>query len=575
MNSTYSLDDGNSGISSSIKELAAIKYALDVSSIVAMTDARGVITYANDKFCELSKYSHDELIGNTHRILNSGYHSKEFFREMWATIASGEVWSGEVKNRAKDGSHYWVKTFIVPFMRNNKPYQYVSIRTDITEHKRDQELIRHIAYHDTLTGLFNRDSLQQSLKQSIERAKPDNRSVSILCIDLDRFKFVNDSLGHSYGDLLLKQAAERMLACIRPKDIASRLGGDEFMILLPDTYVEEAYQMAEKIVSRLSEPYQLEHYEASITASIGISAFPNDGEHPESLLKYADAAMLQAKQDNSNPVRTFSWEMRRDFEQTIDLEKGLREALAGGEFLLHYQPQYHSQTGRITTLEALVRWNRAGVGLVSPAEFIPVAESTGLIVPIGNWVMRTAFQQLKAWHEEGLPPVKIAINISGLQFQAQDFIEVVTALLRETGLDPQYVELELTESIAMQDEKHTLATLGELKRRGISIAMDDFGTGYSSLSYLKRLPLHTLKIDRSFIQDITSSEENLAIVRTIIELARILRMDVIAEGAETGEQVELLKLQGCFNVQGYYYSRPLPTDDMTELLKGAFKSDKN
>ncbi|MHA6482475.1 putative bifunctional diguanylate cyclase/phosphodiesterase [Paenibacillus sp. strain BS8-2] len=567
MNSNELVNPGTAEHSGPGNEIANIKFALDVSSIVAITDAKGVITYANDKFCELSQYTKEELIGNTHRIVNARYHPPKFFQDMWSTIASGKVWTGEVRNRAKDGSYYWVKTVIVPFLRDNQPYQYVSIRTDITEHKRDQELIRHIADHDALTGLYNRHSFQEQLTAAVMRAEAEGRRITVLFIDLDRFKFVNDSLGQMSGDLVLREAARRLLACMRPQDTASRLGGDEFAVLLPDLEEEQAMRLTAVISSKLSEPYILGQQEALITASIGVSQYPESGSQAELLLTYADAAMHQAKQEGAGMIKVFSTEMRASFERGLELEAGLHEALGNDEFVLHYQPQYDSVTGRITALEALVRWKHPHAGLVSPAEFIPVAESTGLIVPIGQWVMRAAFEQVKQWQSQGLPLVKIAVNISALQFQSPGFAEELAQMLAEIGLEPRFVELELTESIAMQDEQHSLDMMKELNSRGISIAMDDFGTGYSSLSYLKKFPLQTIKIDRSFISDITRSEANLAIVKTIIELARILKFEVIAEGAETEEQVALLREQGCCNLQGYYYSRPMSAEEMEKLLR--------
>ncbi|PEJ58854.1 hypothetical protein CN692_07365 [Bacillus sp. AFS002410] len=554
-------------LNNSLNELADIKLALDVSSIVAVTDERGVISYVNDKFCEISKYSKEELIGKTHKIINSDYHPPSYFKKMWRSISSGKVWSGEVKNKAKDGTYYWVKTFIVPFLKNEKPYQYIAIRTDITDQKNMEETIQKLAYYDTLTGLPNRLNMQETLQQALMESSQKRHNFSIFFIDLDRFKFINDSLGHNMGDLLLQQVAERLKICIRSTDVVSRQSGDEFILYFPELCKCQSEPIAQRIIQELSMPYKLGNNVSTITPSIGISSYPADGDSIEALLKNADMAMYHAKADHNTHYKLFSPTIENDFIRKLTIETGILKAIEKDEFFLLYQPQISTLTGKIIGTEALIRWNHPTMGMISPVEFIPIAEEIGAIIPLGKWVLRTACKQNKAWQDADLDPVKISVNISSKQFQSPNFVSDVLEILEETCYNAKYLELEITESIAMQDNKNVHEKIAQLKYLGIKIAMDDFGTGYSSLSYLTKFNLNTIKIDRSFINKLEFSKETIAIIRAIVSLAESLEINVIAEGVETVEQINLLHKLQCYDVQGFYFSRPLLNIDLEELLR--------
>lgn len=671
-----------------MKDLNDIKNALDESSIVAITDEKGVITYVNDKFCEISRYDMHELVGNTHRVINSRYHSKSFFKLMWETIRQGRVWKGEVKNRAKNGSEYWMNTTIVPFLDDRgMPYQYVSIRTDITdrieaeaalaealqndfrrtvqnlqncvfkivtdargnitytlcegkiaeelgltsekmmrktayeifsrevaeqlethfrkafdgetvtfelqlsgndyyitlspleengtivevvgsmiditERKKAEEMIRYMAHYDSLTNLPNRTLFHDELTKALLKAKHRDENIGVLFIDLDRFKNINDTLGHSIGDVLLKAVANRLLGSLRKGDSVSRLGGDEFAIFLTDISRKEAGDIAQRIIANMSESITLEHIEIFITPSIGISMFPDDGQDIEALLKNADAAMYLAKEQGKNNYQFFTEELHQVLAQKLKLESELRKALDEKQFTLYYQPKVQLDTGQIIGMEALIRWEHPELGIIPPIQFIPIAEETGLIVPLGEWVMRTACRQIKVWHQAGYTTLTVAVNISLRQFMQNNLIEMITSILAETGLSPTYLELEITESMAL-DVEYTIRVLNRLKGLGIRISIDDFGTGYSSLSYLSQFPLDRLKIDQSFVRHLHSRNE--AIVKTIIDMAHNMKIAVLAEGVETQEQVDFLKAQRCNEVQGYYYSKPLPANEIDSLL---------
>lgn len=443
---------------------------------------------------------------------------------------------------------------------------------DVTERINSEEQLNFLATHDALTRLPNRTLLIDRLGQSTARLNWQKRKVAVMFLDLDRFKIINDTLGHTLGDLLLKAVAKRLTASVRSGDTVARLGGDEFIIALADIgHEEDVTGVAEKILNSLSKPFNLEGRELFITASIGISLCPEDGEQPEVLLKNADTAMYRAKEQGRNNYQYYSAAMNASSLERLMIETSLRQALDRREFLLYYQPQVDVVSQQIVGIEALIRWKHPAMGLVSPAKFIPLVEETGLIVPIGEWVLQTACLQNKAWQTAGFPPIRVSVNVSGVQFRQPGLIDTIRRVLDETGLAPQYLEIELTESILMKNEEKMIAAIDELHEMGVKISIDDFGTGYSSLSYLKRFAIHNLKIDQSFIRDITTNPDDAAIVTAVITLAHSLKLKVIAEAVETDDQLQSLRTLQCDEMQGYLFCRPIPAEEMTRLLKENIK----
>jgi predicted signal transduction protein with EAL and GGDEF domain/FixJ family two-component response regulator len=473
------------------------------------------------------------------------------------------------------------------------PSEVLGLVRDISERKRAEEQIRRLAYCDSLTGIPNRQAFLEMLERELQRSKVGNKKFAVLFMDLDAFKRINDTLGHDVGDQLLRQVSDRLRDTIRPSDMLTRgdligrpgtagdthattgeatnlarLGGDEFTILIPDLErVEHALNVAHRVKDAMRRPFVIEGNEIFVTASIGISLFPEDGDDCTSLLKYADTAMYHAKTCGKNNAKLYSSSLTMQIMSHVKLEVGLRRALQNDELYLLYQPQLDVRSSEIVGVEALVRWRHAERGIISPTEFIPLAEETGLIVPIGEWVLRTACTQARHWQRLARRPVRMAVNLSAKQFKDENLSQIVLSALHDTGLDPRLLELELTEGTLMDDAKATLATLEQLRGIGVHLSIDDFGTGYSSMNYLKRFDVRALKIDRSFISGLPQDSENAAITRAIIAMAHGLKMVVVAEGVETGEQLVLLEEYGCDLVQGFYLGRPAPADAVTGMLQ--------
>ncbi|NEN87152.1 putative bifunctional diguanylate cyclase/phosphodiesterase [Paenibacillus elgii] len=441
------------------------------------------------------------------------------------------------------------------------------VLTDMRNREFTVRQLTYLAYHDMLTGLPNRQKFQQTVGMSIRKAKLSGRKLSVMFIDLDRFKNVNDTFGHAFGDLLLTEAAERLKSWLQADDNVSRQGGDEFTVLIKDTsQPHDAEKVAQKIIHLLSQPFAIDGHELRVGCSIGIAMYPQDGEDPITLMKNADTAMYRAKELGKNGYQFYKAEMNDTVIQKLVMEEWLNKALEQEEFVLYYQPQVDIFTTRMNGMEALIRWNHPRLGFISPGEFIPLAEETGLIIPIGQWVLRTACKQNKAWQLAGFPPLKMAVNISPIQFHQHDFVQVVLDALQESGLEPRYLELEITEGIAMYHVDQVIQKLQTLRELGVHISMDDFGTGYSSLNYLKKFPIDKLKIAQQFVRDITVDPDDAAIVQAIMAMALSLKLNVIAEGVETEEQLSFLLDIKCREIQGYIYSKPVPANEFTDLM---------
>jgi diguanylate cyclase (GGDEF)-like protein/PAS domain S-box-containing protein len=684
------------------QELVAQRHAIDQAVIVAITDVKGRITYANDVFCRISGYGREELLGYDHRILNSGTHPPEFFGAMYCQISRGGIWRGEVCNKAKNGSFYWVDTTVVPQLdHNGKPTRYMAIRIDITarkvaenalcesqrevlrksqqlelalanisqgicmfdaeqkvvvrnelyarmyglslddtkprttlreilerriengiyardaaddyhwnllasvtrpthevlnlndgraisifrepipgggwvtthqditERRRVEAQIMYIASHDLLTGLANRAVLHEHLEQAVARLQRDGNPFTILMLDLDRFKSVNDSLGHPIGDLLLKAVADRILACARKTDLVARLGGDEFAILMAAEKDQRAsaVMMAERLLEAVAAPYDIDGHEINIGTSIGIALAPEHGAGVDRAIKNADLALYKAKSDGRSTYCLFEIALAAEAEDRHTLEIDLCNALTQDEFELHYHPIVDIRTMETVSVECLARWRHPQRGLISPNGFIPLAEETGLINPLGEWVLRKACTDAMSWP----PHIKLAVNLSPAQFQGVGLVEIVSRALSESGFPPGRLELEITESILIQRNAENLKMLHQLRGLGISIVLDDFGTGYSSLSYLRMFPFVSIKIDRSFVKELSTNTDCAAIVSAVAGLGRGLNVDTVAEGVETEDQLTLVRASGCTRAQGFLFGKPCPA---SELEFGRFVEGK-
>ena len=476
----------------------------------------------------------------------------------------------------KDGIKRWVSTSKVPLTDGyGKMFGTLGTYLDITRKKENEknlklqrDALEHQAYHDTLTGLPNRLLFLDRLDQYIHKAHRNKSKVAVLFIDMDRFKEINDSLGHVCGDEAIKKVAQRLEGQIRETDTIARFGGDEFIMIFNEMYYPIVIvDIVQKLMQSMDAPFVLDGHTIYVTLSIGISVYPDDADTADNLLKNADAAMYKAKNDGRNTYRFYTEDMTQKAFERMAFEASLRQTIKDDDFMLYFQQQVDGESDKIIGLEALIRWKDGSKGFIPPDKFIPLAEETGLIIPVGEWILRNSMQQIAKWHAEGLHTGRLAINISMLQLQKNDFIPLLKMMLKETMCQPQWLEMEVTESQVMKNPEQTILTLQEISRLGINISIDDFGTGYSSLSYLKRLPIDTLKIDRSFVKDIPEDEEDVAIVKAVIALARSLNLRVIAEGVETQEQKEFLVKNGCSNIQGYLYAKPMPADEMEKMLR--------
>jgi len=535
---------------------------------IVITDAQSRIVRVNRAFTLITGFSETEVLGRNPSLLSSGRQDGAFYREMWTSLLAHGRWQGELWNRRKDGSLYpeWLSLSVLRD-RAGAVINYVAVATDISQRKADEEKIRMLADFDALTGLPNRRLLQDRIDTALSQAQRQGEPLALMFLDLDRFKNVNDSLGHHAGDELLMQVAQRLTSVLREQDTVCRVGGDEFVLLCTGTDTVGAGHVANKLLEIAGQRYLVEQQELAITFSIGIALFPDDGDSFEKLSMSADTAMYRAKQAGRNAYRFFTAEMQLESSRQLELENGLRRALDLNQLSLVYQPQVSLIDGRVLGVEALLRWQHPTLGQVSPFEFIPVAEESGLILPIGEWVLRTATRQLRAWQQAGLPALQLAVNLSAVQFRHANLPDLVSQVLLDAGLAPHYLELELTESVAMNDPLGAIAVMNNLHQRGVRMSIDDFGTGYSSLSYLKRFKVYKLKIDQSFVHDISTDPDDKAIVVAVIALARSLGFQTIAEGVETQGQLDFLRQQGCDEVQGYFYSQPLPVDEFEAFVR--------
>ncbi|MEH3699439.1 EAL domain-containing protein [Escherichia coli] len=541
---------------------ARYRAAVDAAAIFSETDKSGIITYVNEQFCDISGYSAQELIGQNHRILNSGQHPPEFFIDMWKKVSRGQVWKGEICNRKKDGSLYWVESTIVPMYddASQRVQKYVSIRFDVTEKRKFLETLQWQAEHDELTGLPNRFLLSKALDQAIVKAKSQPSTVAVGVLDLDGFKQINDRYGHEMGDRLLVAVADRLKHSMRIEDTVARLGGDEFVLILGVRDPKVLESALQRLLAALSAVYIIDGIGINISASIGVTLYPNDNENADTLLRHADQAMYKAKQSGRNCFHLFDVSKDKMDKSAFDTVIRVRQALHDGELCLHYQPKISLSSGAVIGFEALLRWQHPRDGLILPQYFIPLIEQSDLIVEIGEWVIDQALSQIEQWADLG-HSWSVSVNIAALHLKKENFVKSLKFLLdSHPNVLPQMLDIEITESVVIEHLPHVTQCLIACQDLGVTFSLDDFGTGYSSLSYLKQLPTQSIKIDKSFIRDILIDKDSLGLTKAIIGLAKSFNREVIAEVVETVEHEVLLMNLGCDVAQGYGIAKPMPVE---------------
>ncbi len=535
---------------------------------ILITDRNNRIVEVNAAFSRITGYDVSELVGQNPRLMRSGMHDAGFYQNLWRSLDAHGHWKGEIFNRTREGS-------VIPLLQSisllrdeqGQVSHHIAIATDISHIKETQSRLDFLAHHDALTGLPNRLLFNDRLEQAIVRAKRDASMFALLFIDLDRFKTINDSLGHHVGDLVLIEVAQRLVTLVRQADTVARLGGDEFVVLLEDVNAHpDVFRLADKIVQRLRQPYFIETHELHLGCSIGITLFPEDGLDAVAMLKNADASMYRAKEAGRDGYFRYRPELSDHVEAKLSLEGALRTAIRQEAFRLHYQPIVDIEQGRIVASEALIRWPGGPAG-AGPDRFIPLAEETRLILPLGEWVLREALQQFLSWRQEGLAIDYVSVNLSAVQLSQHRIVELIAFMLEDCGVDGNQLQIELTENVLMQDMDRCMLLLNQLRELGVRVAIDDFGTGYSSLAYLKALPIDKLKIDRSFVRDLPGDPNDAVIASAIIGLAHSLGLACIAEGVETAEQETFLRSLGCAYLQGYRYARPLPAAEFAALVR--------
>ena len=548
--------------------LAASVFENSVEAIM-ITDKNGNIEKINRAFSDITGFTEDEIIGQNPRIKKSDRHNDEFYDQIWSSLEQEGMWQGEIWNRRKNGEVYPEFLSITQIRDvNNEVKNYIALSHDISDVKSKEEKLKYQAHYDALTGLPNRDLFNDRLKMTIAHAKRERLSLAVMFLDLDDFKNVNDSLGHYYGDLLLKQAAQRLLNCCREEDTVARLAGDEFMIIAPNYYNKssDAAMLAERLIATFNESFNLKDKNIHVNVSIGIAFYPDDGESAEVLVKNADLAMYRSKGLGKNQYSFYTEEMTQEVLRRISLTNDLRGAIERNEFIMYYQPKVDLESGQVSGMEALLRWNRMSNEMVSPTEFIPLAELIGVIYPLGEWVLFTACQLAKELGELYQRDLTIAVNLSVKQFRQDNLLDIINSALQKSQLPAHLLTIEITESIVIENIEKTISILKSLQDMGIKISIDDFGTGYSSLSYLKKLPLSELKIDKAFIDEVPHESDSTVIVQTILDLANSMNLKTVAEGVEEQYQLDFLLEEKCDEIQGYLFSKPIDAADMKRLI---------